>query len=303
MTQTKNGGGRASQRHGSNRNSRQQPRRREEHVIRTLERITPAYLAPQHRMQARAIAIFPLIMLIAGIALLAIHSSVPLGVVGVGIVLVVIGAIWSLMNLRIGSVKRIISTLPALWSDPEATDRLMNLLEGLCVQNGVSLPRVHLLKDDAQNAAVFGWTEKDAVLVLTTGMLEGRNRIELEGVIAHELAHIKRGDMRDSSFAYLGCGALAALSPGTARLVDRLLAPCRQADSDMGGASMTRYPPGLMQALAKISVAPTRPRGLKNTTVRLTASNWLVPLSESTPAKVRAGELDLAERIGLLAEL
>jgi hypothetical protein len=245
----------------------------------------------------------PTVLIVVGIALVALHTFEPVGVVGVGVAIVIAGVIWNLANFRMGSPKRIVSGLPAPWTDPEEMDRLMNLLEGLCVQNGLSVPGVHLLKDDARNAIVIGWSDDDAVLVLTTGILESCSRVELEGVIAHELAHIKRGDMRDASFAYLGCGLLAALSPGTAHLVDRLLAPTRQVDADMGGVSMTRFPPGLVQALSNISDAPTRPTGLGSTVARLTAPSWLIPLSEAHPTNIRPGELELSERIGLLAEL
>jgi Zn-dependent protease with chaperone function len=238
-----------------------------------------------------------------GAVLIAVHSLLPVGVVGLGALALLVGVLWTLGNFAAGTPRALLRRLGAEAPEEGATEQLTSLLEGLCVENGLRVPEVRLLRDSAENAIVLGWSAEDATLVLTTGLLERCGVIELEGVLAHELAHIKRGDLRDAAFAALGCGALALCSSSAAQLMDRLLITSREAEADLGAAAMTRYPPGLMHALQTIMSSPTRPVGLGRVVVRLTAASWLVNLEEARPRRTRPGNLELSERVALLAEL
>jgi len=68
------------------------------------------------------------------------------------------------------------------------------LTEGLCATFGLSMPMLHVIEDDVPNACALGRDARRSDLVVTTGLLRRVDPIELEGVIAHELAHVKRGD-------------------------------------------------------------------------------------------------------------
>ena len=76
----------------------------------------------------------------------------------------------------------------------EVDPRLSNITEGLCATFGLSMPALAVLDDDVPNACALGRDARRSVLVVTRGLLEMLDPIELEGVVAHELAHVKRGD-------------------------------------------------------------------------------------------------------------
>ncbi len=300
MAQSKS---RSRQAHGS-RNSRQQGGRHEVPVLRTLEPITPAFLVPKFRRRARYAAAIPSFVFIVGIALIAGHTLIPVGGVAIGLLFLVIGIAWNLLNLRLGSPIRLAHVLDSVDLQDASFKQLMNILEGLCVVNGIALPQVRIVNDKAANAIVLGWNERSSTLVLTTGLLDVCDRIELEGVIAHEIASIKRGDMRNAAFATVACGALSLFTSFAAKLVDSLLRPERMTEADMGGVSITRYPPGLLYALRTIDeVGLVRPTQLTRSATRLTAASWLINLEEAMPRRSIAGHLTIDERIGLLAEL
>ena len=86
-------------------------------------------------------------------------------------------------------------------ADPTTYARLHNLVEGLCIASGLPKPRVYVIDDEAPNAFATGRDPKHAAIAVTTGLLEKMNRVELEGVIAHELSHIKNYDILVSTLA------------------------------------------------------------------------------------------------------
>ena len=69
--------------------------------------------------------------------------------------------------------------------------RYHNLVEGLCVSAGLPKPELYVIDDDAPNSFATGRNPDHAAIVVTTGLLEKLSRMELEGVLAHELAHIR----------------------------------------------------------------------------------------------------------------
>ena len=87
-----------------------------------------------------------------------------------------------------------LSRIGAVPIDEHDEPRLCNVTEGLCATFGLSMPSLYVLDDDVPNACALGRDARRSVLVVTTGLLRRLDPIELEGVIAHELAHVKRGD-------------------------------------------------------------------------------------------------------------
>jgi heat shock protein HtpX len=97
-------------------------------------------------------------------------------------------------------------------ADPVEFARLHNLVEGLCIAGGLPKPRLYVVDDDAPNAFATGRDPKHAALAVTTGLLAKMNRVELEGVLAHELSHIKNYDILVSTLAVTLVGVVTLLA-------------------------------------------------------------------------------------------
>src|SRR3954469_21597263 len=90
--------------------------------------------------------------------------------------------------------------------------RYHNLIEGLCIAAGLPKPRLYVVDDPAPNAFATGRNPKHAAIAVTTGLLEKMNRVELEGVLAHELSHVKNYDILVSTIAVTMVGIIALLA-------------------------------------------------------------------------------------------
>src|SRR5205807_10285311 len=177
-------------------------------------------------------------------------------------------------------------------ADPVDYARFHNLVEGLCIAAGLPKPRLYIIDDQAPNAFATGRDPRHAAVAATTGLLQKMNRVELEGVLAHELSHIKNYDVLVSTLAVTMVGVIALLSdfslrflwwggprrsdrqrdggggpaaalaivgfvlllltPIVARLMQFAVSRRREALADVSGVSLTRYPPGLIAALEKL---------------------------------------------------
>ena len=152
--------------------------------------------------------------------------------------------------------------------------RYHNLVDGLCVAAGLPKPALYLIEDDAPNAFATGRSPEHAAVVVTTGLLEKLNRMELEGVLAHELAHIRNHDILVTSIAVTMVGVVARLSitaPLSAKLMQFAVSRRREALADFTGVRMTRYPPGLISALEKLK----NDRTVVHSGSRATAHLWI----------------------------
>jgi heat shock protein HtpX len=97
-------------------------------------------------------------------------------------------------------------------ADVDQYARLHNIVEGLCIAGGVPKPRIYVVDDPAPNAFATGRNPRHAAVAVTTGLLEKLNRVELEGVLAHELSHIKNYDILVSTLAVTMVGVVALLA-------------------------------------------------------------------------------------------
>jgi heat shock protein HtpX len=162
------------------------------------------------------------------------------------------------------------------------------LVEGLCPAAGLPKPALVVVDDAAPNALACGRRPRDAAIAVTQGLLDKLNRIELEGVLAHELSHIKNLDILPGTLA-----AVLAAPVGT-RVVAAIIRPEREALADAGGVAMTRYPPGLLAALEKIEADPTPFRSRSRSIAHL----WFQP-----PETGAVDHPPFEERIEALREL
>ncbi len=126
--------------------------------------------------------------------------------------------------------------------------RLHNILDGLCGTAGVAKPAVIVVDDPAVNTCTTARGRR-AHLIVTTGLLDQLEVIELEGVLAHELVHLKGSDARSGTLAV----PLAVVAPG---LAGRAIDAGREPNADAGAVTLTRYPPGLLAALEKLASGP-----------------------------------------------
>src|SRR5262249_58959233 len=90
--------------------------------------------------------------------------------------------------------------------------RYHNLVEGLCVAAGLPKPRLYVIDDPGLNAFATGRNPAHSAIAVTSGLLGAMNRVELEGVLAHELAPIKNDDILASTVAVTAVGAITLLS-------------------------------------------------------------------------------------------
>ncbi len=162
-----------------------------------------------------------------------------------------------------------------------------SLLEGLCIASGLPKPKLYVIEDSAMNAFATGRNPENAVICLTTGIIEGLDKYELEGVIAHELAHIKNHDTllftvvsvfvglvvilsdfftriafrggsrkrnnKGGSIISIIAIIFILLSPIFATLMQLMLSRKREYLADSSAIEFTRNPDGLINALRKIS--------------------------------------------------
>lgn len=162
---------------------------------------------------------------------------------------------------------------------------LYNIVENLAITAGLPMPKVYIVEDQAPNAFATGRNPENAVVAVTTGLRQLLTRAELEGVVAHEMAHIGNRDMLVMTVAVVLAGFLAILSdifmralwfgggdnrdrhpavlviaivgiilaPIAAQLMKMAVSRRREYLADATGALLTRYPEGLASALEKIS--------------------------------------------------
>jgi Zn-dependent protease with chaperone function len=147
--------------------------------------------------------------------------------------------------------------------------RLLNVTEGLCATFGLRMPELFVVFDAVPNACALGRDPGSADLVVTSGLLETMGPIELEGVIAHELAHVKRGDNGVSSIA-LTLGRV-----GGEGMVKRCVGENREYRADVVGASAVRFPRGLLDALRLMMQAPPPAGNSVFSAPRFGASRWV----------------------------
>jgi len=120
----------------------------------------------------------------------------------------------------------------------EEYGRLHNIVEGLCIAGGLPKPRLYIVDDPSPNAFATGRDPKHAAVAVTTGLLEKMNRVELEGVLAHELSHIKNYDILVSTLAVTMVGVIAIAADIGVRFMWFGMGRSRNNDNDSGGGGI-----------------------------------------------------------------
>ena len=231
-----------------------------------------------------------------------------------------------------GSDKLVLTMTGARVIQREDNPELFNVIEEVVIASGLPMPKVAIVEDSAPNAFATGRNPEHALIAFTTRILEVMDRDELQGVIAHELAHVANRDTLVSAVAATTAGAIAILSDFLTRMMwfgggrDRregngnpillivsllvmLLAPIaamllrsaisrrRESLADATAVSFTRNPAGLRRALETLATDSTVVRQKSNAVAHI----WIEsPLDSKAVSKMFATHPPIEERIETL---
>jgi heat shock protein HtpX len=226
-----------------------------------------------------------------------------IGFAGIALVLAGITSIGSYYY----SDKIVLTTTGAQEIKKSDNPELFRTVENLCIGDGLPMPRIYIINDPSPNAFATGRDPKHAIVCVTTGILAILDKSELEGVIAHELSHVKNFDIRlmgivailvgfiaiaanlfmnqlwwggmgkdrdnnnngaQGIFLIIGI-VLAILSPIAATLIQLAVSRKREFLADASGVLLTRYPEGLARALEKLEKDPHSLKSASNATAHL----------------------------------
>jgi len=231
---------------------------------------------------------FLFVIIVAFIVLLGYVFGFAYGAPYAGITLaVIISIIYILIGYYSGD-KMILAISGAVEAKKPENTYLINTVEGLAIAAGVPKPKVYVQNEEAINAFAAGRNPENSVVCVTTGAIKKLNRTELEGVVAHEMSHVKNYDVRFMTLVVVLIGMIALLSnffirsmwfrgsnnnrdsgnigaifmlvgivlaivaPILAQLIRLAISRKREYLADADGALLTRFPKGLADALKKI---------------------------------------------------
>ena len=252
---------------------------------------------------------FALILVVVGVAVGAVLGN---PVFSVTVALIIAGTMSIVSYWKSDTIALTVSR--AKLADEIEYKRLHNLVEGLCIASGLPKPRLYVIDDPAPNAFATGRNPKHAAVAVTSGLLEKLDRVELEGVLAHELSHIRNYDILVATLAVTLVGTIALLTdiairmmwwnggrvsrqndrqnssnplafvgfalliiaPLVARMMQATISRRRETLADVSACQITRYPPGLISALEKLQADST----VTHSASMATAHMWIEqPLS------------------------
>jgi heat shock protein HtpX len=273
------------------------------------------------------------IVLIAGAILLLGAVGYVLGLFYATGVVGLVGAVALALVMSLvsffGGDRIVLASTRAKEVTPQEQPRLHNIVEGLSIAAGIPKPRVYLVPEQAPNAFATGRNPERSSVAVTEGLLATMNRVELEGVIGHELSHVVDRDILVGTIVATLIGAvvlvseffmrswwwggfrgrrgsdsggggaeaivfaiglvLLVLAPIIGKIVQLAVSRQREYLADAQGAMLTRYPPGLASALRKIAANSNIPMRSAN---NATAHLWL-----NQPSRVQGEGMGTLEKL------
>ncbi len=251
------------------------------------------------------ISLFTIVILLLGWALGVWYGDANIGI----ILAVIVATIMTLFGYYRGDSVAL-TVAGAKEVKKQEAPELYRLVENLSIASGLSTPRVYVIEDPSANAFATGRDPSHASIAVTTGLLRLLEKPELEGVLAHELSHIKNYDIRVMTIVIVLVGVvillsdgmlrsiffrnrdndnkgagililiglvLAILSPLFAELIKLAVSRSREYLADASGSLLTRYPEGLARALEKIAKEDRPMKRANHATAHLFLANPFDP--------------------------
>lgn len=251
-------------------------------------------------------------------------------------ILVIFAAVASIIifiSLRMGDDMAVLIAGARLIDDPKQSPLFWNAAETMSIAAGIDMPRLYISPDPTPNAFAAGRKEGDMVICVNQGLLNKLDKNELEGVIAHEMAHIRNLDVRLMTYAAVLAGgiviisevllrififggrsrdnqlamigglvaiAAALLAPLAAFIIQMSISRSREYLADASAAELTKYPQALASALRVISSSDMRATTGSKATAHL---YFAAPVLGRKPSRLFATHPPIEERIKRLEEL
>ncbi len=242
-----------------------------------------ADIAANKNKSAILLILLGAILVLLGAGFGAYIGSVELGVIGGLLIALIVGLV-----AYFDGARTILDLSGARKADPQRDQVVINVVDEMRIAGGLPMPEVYVIETDALNAFATGRDPQHAVVAVTTGLVNKLNREELQGVVGHEMSHIRTFDIRYMMLVAALVGAIVLLSDGMLRggrffggrrsrgggggnaiflilaLVLAIIAPLfaallqmaisrkREFMADAGGVELTRNPLALASALEKI---------------------------------------------------
>jgi heat shock protein HtpX len=252
-----------------------------------------------------------------------------------GIVPIAVGiSLISVWGAFYGSDKLVLKMTGAKLLQESDNPKLFGLVQEVCIASGLPMPKVAIVHDDAPNAFATGRNPEHALIAFTTGILDVMDRDELQGVIAHEMAHVGNRDTLVSAVAATTAGAIAIasdiltrmmffggarnresnnnpialvfslliliLAPLAALLLKSAISRKREALADATAVSFTRNPAGLRKALEILARDTTVVQQRSNAVAHI----WIEsPLDAKSVSKLFATHPPIEDRIATLKSM
>ena len=265
-------------------------------------------IASNKRKSVVVIIGFLAVWLIAGAIIGGIATVDTTGVIAGVIFLGILGVLSALYAYYLGA-PTVLAAMGAQQADPQQYQQLYNIVQALAIGDGLPMPKVYVINDPSPNAFATGRDPQHAAVTVTTGLLQMMNREELEGVLSHEMSHIKNYDVRLLLVVttMIGMAAIISsifwrgawrLSGGRGRdsgqvtlviiaigivftLIAFLVGPLmqlalsrdRESLADVSGVELTRNPVGLINALKKIAANDKPPEKFNHAVAAMMIDN------------------------------
>lgn len=297
---------------------------------------TYSYVAANRRKSAVLVIVFVVIVVLIGWVFVKLLDTGPIGLV----IAVLFATITSLIGYYSGD--RIALATAGAQGPIEKADNsyLYNMVENLCITVGLPTPKIYVIPDQQINAFATGRNPQNASIAVTQGAIERLENEELEGVLAHELSHVKNEDVRYMTLVAILVGLITLLSnyfwrasfwggrrrsnndsnqvqsilmivglvllilaPIIGQLIQLAVSRKREFLADASGALITRYPEGLEHALEKIRDMTNEPLHTANqATAHLYFSNPFGPVARGM-SKMFSTHPPIEERIDALRKI
>jgi len=260
-------------------------------------------IARNKRNSILVLVLFLTVWLLAGLLIGELSYGTSGAVLG-AIVLGILGICAALYSYFLGTAT-VLSAVGAHEADPSQYAQLHNIVQTLSIGSGLPVPKVYVIDDPSPNAFATGRDPNHAAVTVTTGLLQMMNREELEGVLAHEMSHVKNYDVRMLLVVTTMIGLAALIASmywngalrfrsrdGRATLVvfavgivftviafvvgpimQFALSRQRESLADASGVELTRNPQGLLSALKKIAQNDKPPAKFNNAVAAMCIDN------------------------------